>query len=97
MKRKNGAAAALGRIGGKNRASVLTAEERRAIARQGGLAKAANRANGTAAALVPETELAESPISTSKLFRDGVDQRNHERNLRRQERRLKKGTPDAAL
>jgi hypothetical protein len=66
MKRKNGAAVALGRKGGANRAKVLTADERRAIARQGGLAKAANRANGIAAALVPNTELAESPISTSK-------------------------------
>jgi hypothetical protein len=44
----------------------------------------------TAAALEPDTELAESPTSNSKLFRDGVDQRNHERNLRLQEKQLKK-------
>ena len=65
MKRKNGAAAALGRIGGKNRAQVLTAEERQEIARQGGLAKAAKR-NGTAAALETETELTESTSQTKK-------------------------------
>jgi hypothetical protein len=66
MKRKNGAAAALGRIGGKNRAQVLTAEERQEIARQGGLAKARKAQNGTAAALETETDLAESQGQTKK-------------------------------
>lgn len=39
-KRKNPAAVSLGRKGGKARLTKMTAEERRAIARQGGLAKA---------------------------------------------------------
>jgi hypothetical protein len=42
-KRKNLAAAALGRKGGKNRAKKLTAEERRESARKAGLASAAKR------------------------------------------------------
>jgi len=66
LKRKNRAAAALGRIGGPARAAVLTAEERREIARKGGLAKAANRQNGTAPALAPDTESAESMPSIKK-------------------------------
>jgi hypothetical protein len=40
VKKKNGAAAQLGRIGGKARARSLSAEDRAEIARQGGLAKA---------------------------------------------------------
>ncbi len=66
MKRKNGSAAALGRIGGKNRAQVLTPEERQEIARQGGLAKARKAQNGTAAALTTETEFAESTSQNQK-------------------------------
>jgi general stress protein YciG len=65
VKRKNGAAAELGRLGGKARAKILSPEERQDIARQGGLAKAAKR-NGTAAALKTETELAEF-IRQSKM------------------------------
>ncbi len=66
LKRKNQAAVALGRLGGKARASKLTDQEREEIARLGGLAKAANRSNGTAAALVTETDLAESASQTQK-------------------------------
>jgi general stress protein YciG len=47
MRRKNGAAVALGRKGGRSRADILTAEERSEIARKGGLAKAANRAQSS--------------------------------------------------
>jgi hypothetical protein len=53
---KNSAAVALGKLA----ASRRTREQLAEAGRQGGLAKAANRANGTAAALETETELAES-------------------------------------
>jgi hypothetical protein len=47
-RKKNPAAVALGRLGGrkggKARAAALTAEQRAAIARQGGLARAARKA-----------------------------------------------------
>ncbi len=66
MKRKNQGAVALGRLGGKARASKLTDREREEIARLGGKAKAANRANGTAAAPLPETEIVESTGQTKK-------------------------------
>ncbi len=62
---KNPTAVMMGKIGGKRRAKMLTPEERQDIARQGGLAKAAKR-NGTAAALVTETDLAESTSQTQK-------------------------------
>lgn len=42
-KRKNPAAVALGRRGGKSRAKKLTTEERRESARKAGLASAAKR------------------------------------------------------
>jgi hypothetical protein len=54
-KKKNPAAVALGRLA----ASKRTPEELREAGRRGGQAKAANRANGTAAALEPDTQLAE--------------------------------------
>jgi hypothetical protein len=88
-KKKNPAAVALGRLA----ASKRTAEELREAGRRGGQAKAANRLNGMiAAALEPDTEVAESPTSISRnvLFRDGVDQRNHEASMKRQEKRLKR-------
>jgi hypothetical protein len=66
LKRKNQAAVALGRLGGKARASKLSDQEREEIARLGGRAKAANRANGTAAALETETELAQSTSQKQK-------------------------------
>jgi hypothetical protein len=47
-KKKNGAAATLGKMGGKARARALSAENRQEIARQGGLAKA-RKSTGIAA------------------------------------------------
>lgn len=95
MKRKNGNAAALGRIGGKARAQKLDAKERQRIARLGGLAKAQqNGASRNPAGLADRTAAPATGSapkrSSDGLFRDGADQRNHERNLKRQERRLKK-------
>ena len=66
MKRKNGAAVALGRKGGRSRADILTAEERSEIARKGGLAKAANRANGTADERTTHPEFAVKPEFKNK-------------------------------
>jgi hypothetical protein len=77
-----------GKIGGKRRSENLTPARRSEIAKTAVNAREAKRK--TAAALEPDTKLAESPSSNSKLFRDGADQRNHERNVRLQEKRLKK-------
>jgi hypothetical protein len=49
-KKKNGAAAALGKLGGLARARKLPPEQREEIARQGGYAKAAKRKQGNGAA-----------------------------------------------
>jgi hypothetical protein len=85
--RKQGARG--GRMGAKARMEKLTPEQRTEYARNA--AKSRWKAqNGTAAALEPDTKLAGSSNSNSKLFRDGTDQRNHEHNLRLQEKRLKK-------
>lgn len=47
-KKKNGAAATLGKMGGKARARALSPQDRQAIARQGGLAKARKSARTAA-------------------------------------------------
>jgi hypothetical protein len=83
--------AELGRRGAAAKNGAMTPGERRELAKKAAAARWGK--NGTAAALATETELAESTSQTPKnpqLFRDGADQRNHERNLRRQERRLGK-------
>jgi hypothetical protein len=61
-KKKNPAAVALGKLAASRRTKEQLAES----GRQGGLAKAANRANGTAAALVPDTEAADAVPSIKK-------------------------------
>ncbi len=78
-----------GKLGAKARMEKLTPEQRTEYARNAG--KKRWEGNGTAAALETETESAESTSqSHNELFRDGADQRNHERNLKRQERKLRK-------
>jgi len=83
--------AELGRRGAAALNGALTPEQRRQSAKKAAAARWGT--NGTAAALAPDTESAESTgqsLKNPQLFRDGADQRNHERNLRRQERRSKK-------
>ncbi len=88
--RKQGARG--GKLGAKARMEKLTPEQRSAIAKHAVSVRESKR-NGTAAALVTETEPAESASQILQNYnsRDGADQRNHERNLKRQEKRLAKG------
>jgi hypothetical protein len=53
VKRKNPHAKAMGKLGGKARARVLTDDQRKAIARMGGLAKAAKARTGVAGSCPP--------------------------------------------
>lgn len=59
-KKKNGAAAALGKMGGKARARALSPEDRQEIARQGGLAKARKSA-GIAAEQTAQDRVSPTP------------------------------------
>jgi hypothetical protein len=99
-KKKNPAAVALGKLAASKRSKADFAEAgRRGMASRWGNRKAQqNGAGPTSAALAESSTVAETGAQKAKdlaiqrnyAARDGADQRNYERDMRRQEKRLKK-------